>query len=62
MDMVQLESDQYIDLMPRNQEVTPPTSSNLEVEQVPSDQGDIEILEDNLEADMHNKSFDESQQ
>lgn len=59
--MVQPESDRDIDLMPQNQEVTPPNSPDPEVEQVPSDQGDTEILEDNPEAEMHNISFNESQ-
>ena len=40
MDVVKLELDHDIDLMPQNQEVTPPTSPDLEAEQVPSDQGD----------------------
>ena len=47
--------------MPQNQEVTPPASPDLEAKQVPRDQGDIKILEYNLEAEMHNISFDESQ-
>jgi len=47
--------------MPQNQEVTPLASPHLEVEKVPSDQGDIEILEDNTEAEMHNRYFNESQ-
>ena len=59
--MVQPEKDQDMDLMPKDQEVTPPASLDLEVEQVPSDQGDTEILEDNLEADVHNIYFDDSQ-
>lgn len=62
MDMVQLESDQDIYLMPQNQMVTPLTSLDLEAKQVLSDQGDTDILENNLEAKMHNISFDKSQQ
>lgn len=41
MDMVQPESDQDIDLMPQDQEVTPPTSLDQEVEKVLSDQRHI---------------------
>lgn len=44
--------------MPKDQEVTPPDPG---AEQVLSVQGDIEILEDNPEANVHNISFDESQ-
>lgn len=40
MDMVQRDLNHDIDLMPQNQEVTPSTSPDMEVEQVPSDQGD----------------------
>lgn len=47
--------------MPQNQEVTPLNSPNLEAEQVSSDQGDIKILKDNLEAVMHNIYFNELQ-
>lgn len=49
-----------IDLMPKNEDVIPPTSPDPGADQVPSDQGDIEIIEDNLEADVHNISFNES--
>lgn len=59
--IVQPESDQDINLMPQDQEVTQPASPDPKVEQVPSDQGDTETLEDNLEVDMHNISFNESQ-
>ena len=59
MDRVQLEPDQDIDLMPQNKEFTPPASPDPEAQQVPSDQGDTKILEDNPEAEMHNISFDE---
>ena len=47
--------EQDIDLMPHHQEVDPTTSPH------PSNQGDTEILGDNLEEEMHNISFDESQ-
>ena len=47
--------------MPHRQEVDPPASLDLEVEQVPSDQDDTEILGDQPEGEMHNISFDESQ-
>jgi len=47
--------------MPRNQEVTPPASLDLEAEQVPRNYGDTEIFEDNSEAEMHTVSFDKSQ-
>lgn len=60
MKMEQPESEQDIDLMPYNQEVDPQASLDLKAEQVLSDQGDIEILEDNPKVDMHNISFDES--
>jgi len=61
MDVVQPKQDQDTDLMPKDQEVTPPASPDPRAKQVPSDQGDNEILEDNPEADVHNISFDESQ-
>lgn len=60
-DVFQLELDQDIGLMPRNQEVPPPASPDLGTEKVPSDQGDNEILEDNPEVDTHNISLNESQ-
>lgn len=47
--------------MPHHQEVDPLASLDPEAEQVPSDQGDTEILGDNLEGEMHNISFNESQ-
>lgn len=59
IDMVQPELDQDIDLMPRNQEVSSPALRNTE-EHVPRDQGDTKILDENLEVEMHNISFDES--
>ena len=59
--MEQQELEQDIDLMPHHQEVNPPTSPHPEEEKVPSDQGETEILGDNLEEEMHNISFDESQ-
>jgi len=59
--VLQPESEQDIDLMPHNQEVTPSSSPNPEVEKVPNDQGDTKIVEDNPKAEMHNMSFDESQ-
>ena len=59
MDMEKQELKQDIDLMPHHQEVDPPASPNLEVEQVPSDQGDNEIPRDNLEGEMHNVLFDD---
>lgn len=60
-DMVQPELDKDVDLMPQNQEVTPLASPDLEANKVSSDQGDSKILEDNMEAKMHNIYFDESQ-
>lgn len=60
-DVVQPELDQDIDLMPHNQDVTLPSSPDMEAEIVQSDQGDTDILEDNLEADVHNICFNESQ-
>jgi len=47
--------------MPHHQEFDPPSSPDPEAKQVPSDQGDTEILGDNLKGEMHNISFDESQ-
>ena len=61
MEMEQLESEQDIDLMPYNQVIDPLDSTNPEAEQVLSDQGDTEILEDNPEVEMHNISFDKLQ-
>lgn len=61
MDVVQPKQDQDTDLMPKDLEITPPASPDPIIEQVPSAQGDNEILEDNLEADVHNICFDESQ-
>ena len=46
--------------MPHHQEVEPPASLHLEEEQVPSDQGDTEILGDNTGGERHNISFDAS--
>ena len=60
-EMEQQELEKDIDLMPHPQEVDPPASLHPEDEQVPSDQGDTEILGDQLEGEMHNISFDESQ-
>lgn len=60
-DVVQPEKYQDIDLMPKNEEVTPPTLPDQGAEQVLNDQGDTEILEDNLKVDVHNISFNESQ-
>jgi len=59
--MEQPKLEQEIDLMPYHQVVDPTASSDPEVEQVPRNQGDIEILRDNPEEEMHNISFDESQ-
>ena len=59
--VVQPELDLDIELMPKNQEVTPPASPDPEAKKFPSNQGDTEILEDNLEVDVHNISFEESQ-
>jgi len=57
----QQELEQDIDLMPQHQEVNPLASPHPKEEQVPSDQGDTKILGDNLEEEMHNISFDKSQ-
>ena len=59
MEKPQLEQD--IDLIHYPQEVDPLASLNAEVKQVLSDRGDTEILGDNLEEEMHNISFNESQ-
>lgn len=58
MGMVQPKLDKDIDPMPRNEEVSPLASPNQDVKQVPSIQGDTKILDDSLEVDMHNISFD----
>ena len=47
--------------MPHHQKVNPLASPHLEDEQVPSNQGDTEILGDQTEGEIHNISFDESQ-
>lgn len=60
-EMVQLEQDQDANLMPKATEVTPKASLDLAVEQVPSEQGDIVLLEDDPRADVYNIAFDESQ-
>ena len=52
--MEHLELEQDIGLMPYHQEVDPPASLDLEAEKFLSDQGDSEILGDNLEEEMHN--------
>ena len=56
--MEQLELEQDIDLIFYHQEIDPLVSPNPEVKQVPSHQGENEILGDNLEEEMHNISFD----
>lgn len=60
MKMEKLESEQDIDLMPYNQEFDPLASPDLKEKRVLSDQQDTAILEDNMEWEMHNISFDES--
>ena len=47
--------------MPHHKELDSPTSMQPDDEQVSNDQGGIEILGDQLEEEMHNMSFDESQ-
>lgn len=59
--MEQQELEQDIELMPHHQGFNPLASLHLEDEQVPSDQGDTEILGDQLEGEMHNISFAKSQ-
>ena len=59
--MEQQELEQDIDLMPHHQEVDTLASPDLEVEKVPSNQGNTKILGDNLEGEMHKIAFDESQ-
>jgi len=54
METEQPKLEQDIVLMPYHQEVNPPASPALEVEQFSSDQGDTEILKDNMEEEMHN--------
>jgi len=55
------ELEKYIDLMPHHQEVVPPASPHPKDEKIPSDQGDTEILGDQLKGEMHNISIDEYQ-
>ncbi len=50
-----------IDLMPKATEVTPHASPTPSAEQVPSEQGDIVLLEYDLGIDVYNITFDESQ-
>lgn len=59
--MGQLELEKDINIMPYNQEVDPLASPDWNAKQVPSNQGDTEILGDNPKEKMHNMSFDESQ-
>ena len=59
MEKHELEKD--IDLMPYHQEVNLLASPHLDDEQVLSDQGGTQILGDQLEGEMHNISFYESQ-
>jgi len=47
--------------MPYHQDIDPLASPDPKVEQVSRDQGDTEILADNLEEEMQNISFDELQ-
>lgn len=42
-------------------EVTPQGSLTLAIEQVPSEQGDTFLLEDNLRTNLYNIAFDGSQ-
>ena len=58
--MEQQELQQDTDLMPHQREVDSPTSMHPDSEQVSDDQGGTEILGGQLEAEMHNISFDES--
>jgi len=59
--MEQSELEQDTDLMPHHREVDSPTSMHLDDEQVSNDQGGIEILGGQLEVEMCNNFFDESQ-
>jgi len=59
--MEQLELELDIDLMPHHREVDSPTSMHPYDEQVSNDQGGTEILGGQLEVEMQNNSFDESQ-
>lgn len=59
--MEQSKQDQDTDLMPKAIKVIPQASQNLVAEQVPSEQGDTNLLEDDLEADVYNIAFNESQ-
>lgn len=61
MDMEQQELEQEINLMPFHQEVDPLASPDLEAEKVPTNQGDNDILGNNLKEEMHNTLVDESQ-
>ena len=58
--MEQSEQDQDTNLMSKAIEVTPQASLAPAVEQVPSEQGDIVLLEDNQGTDVYNIAFDDS--
>lgn len=58
--MEQPELEEDINLLHYHQEVEPTASLDPEVEQVPCNHGDTEILGDNPKEQMHNISFDES--
>jgi len=59
--MEQQELEQDTEIIPHHKEVDSPTSMHRNEEQVSDDQGGTKIIGDQLEEEMHNISFDESQ-
>ena len=59
--MVQEQQDQNTDLMPRVVELTPKASPPSTLEKVQSEQGETLLLDDDLEKDVCNLTFDDSQ-
>jgi len=59
--MEQQELEQDTNLMPYHQEVDLPTSPHPDDEKVSSDWGGTKILRDQLEGEMRNISFNETQ-
>ena len=60
--MGQEPQDQDIDLMPRASEVAPQSPPPSESQPVPSEKGEVVLLDDDLVMDVYTLSFDESQQ
>lgn len=62
MELEQEPQHQDIDLMPRTSKVAPQSPPPLELEPIPSEQGDFVLLYDDLVMDVYNMYFDDSQQ